>query len=322
MIIWYLILGIGFGIILQKSRICFVTAVSDPQITGSTEVFRALLIGILTSSLGITIIKYLSNGTLDMLGVSTISLPLMLGAFLFGTGMILAGACASGMFIRLAEGYLIHLLTIPAVILGYLFANSHYQTLWAPFVINAPALFLPAELGWTIGVGANILLILMVYLVALRHEQSNSSSTSSKYLWGAISLGLLNIIHYLILDSAWSVTGAFYWFGELPSLIHADNDILQTALGPNLRNLGIFLGAFLSVLLTKSFRVQKTRSRKQILKTLLGGFLMGYGACIAGGCTVSAFFVAAASLSLSAWVFLVFLFAGSFVGIKLLYKFM
>lgn len=123
--IWYLLLGIGFGIVLQRSHICFVNATSDPQITGSTEVFRAILIGILTSSLGITIIKYLSNGTLDMLGVSTISLPLIAGAFIFGIGMILAGSCASGMFIRLAEGYIIHLITIPCVILGYLFANRH-----------------------------------------------------------------------------------------------------------------------------------------------------------------------------------------------------
>lgn len=320
--IWYLLLGIGFGIVLQRSHICFVNATSDPQITGSTEVFRAILIGILTSSLGITIIKYLSNGTLDMLGVSTISLPLIAGAFIFGIGMILAGSCASGMFIRLAEGYIIHLITIPCVILGYLFANSHYQTVWAPFVINAPAIFLPAELGWPIGVGANVLLILMIYLVALRHEQNTSSSTSSKYLWGAVCLGILNVVHYLVLNSAWSVTGAFYWFSEIPSLLHADPEVLQTAIGPNLRNLGMFLGAFLSVIFAKSLKIQKIRSKKQITKTILGGFLMGYGACIAGGCNISAFFVAAASLSISAWVFLIFLFAGSFIGIKLLYKFM
>lgn len=322
MILNYLLLGICFGIILQRFRICFVTAVTDPQITGSTEVFRAILIGILTSSFGITIIKYLSNGTLDMLGVSTISLPLMLGAFLFGIGMVLAGACASGMFIRLAEGYAIHLFTIPSVILGYLIANQQYETLWAPHIVNAPAIFLPAEMGWLLGVGANILLIIMVYLVALRREQNTTSSTSSKYLWGAILLGVFNVIHYLVLDSAWSVTGAFYWLSELPMLFHAEDELLQVALGPNLRNLGMFLGAALSVLLTKKFRLQKIRSAKQILKSILGGLLMGYGACIAGGCNVSAFFASAASLSLSAWVFLVFLFAGSFVGIKLLYKMM
>ena len=322
MIFLHLLLGMGFGIILQRSHICFVTAVSEPQLTGSTEIFRAILIGVLTSSLGITIIKYLSEETLDMLGVSTISIPLMIGAFLFGIGMILAGACASGMFIRLAEGYIIHLLTIPAVILGYVFANSHYQNLWSSFIVNAPALFLPAELGWALGVGSNILLILMIYLVALRHEQNNSSSVSSKYLWGAVCLGIFNIMHYLILESAWSVTGAFYWFSELSSLLHANKETLQAAISPNIRNLGMFLGAFLSVLCSKNFRIQKIRSGKQILKTLLGGFLMGYGACIAGGCNISAFFVAASSLSISAWVFLIFLCIGSFVGIKLLYKFM
>ena len=59
---------------------------------------------------------------------------------------------------------------------------------------------------------------------------------------------------------------------------------------------------------------------KQVIISIIGGLLMGYGACLASGCNVSAFFTAAASLSLSAWAFMVFLFIGSFVGIKLLYK--
>ena len=101
--IWYWLFGIAFGIILHRSRLCFVSAASEPFITNSTEQFRAILIGILTSSLGIVMIKYLSDGTLDLLGVSTISFPLILGGFMFGIGMILCGCCSAGMFIRLAE---------------------------------------------------------------------------------------------------------------------------------------------------------------------------------------------------------------------------
>lgn len=317
MILWYLLFGIGFGIILQRSHICFVSAMSDPQITGSTEIFRSILIGILTSSLGITIIKYLSNGTLDLLGVSTISIPLMLGAFLFGIGMMLAGTCASGMFIRLSEGHMVHLFTISSVIIGYLIGTKHYTTLWSNFIVDAPVIFLPHEIGWSAGIGSNILIILLLYMVARKYEPSTNISYQSNYLYGAICLGILNVLHFLVLKSTWSITGAFFWFGELSNL---KGDSLIAALGPNLRNLGLFLGAFLSVLVCKKFHLQKIRSCKQILEAVIGGLLMGYGACIAGGCNISAFFISAASLSLSAWVFLIFLFMGSFVGIKILYK--
>ena len=165
--IWYWIFGLSFGMILQRSRLCFVSATTEPFITGSTEQFRGILIGIFTASLGITIIKYLSDGTLNMLGVSTISIPLIIGAFIFGIGMVLCGCCSAGMFIRMAEGYAIHIVTFIGIISGYLIANSHYQNIWSPFVINAPAIFLPDEIGWTGGVVSHIVLIILLYLVAL-----------------------------------------------------------------------------------------------------------------------------------------------------------
>lgn len=49
---------------------------------------------------------------------------------------------------------------------------------------------------------------------------------------------------------------------------------------------------------------------------------MGYGICIAGGCNISSLFIAIASLSASGWIFMIALFAGAFVGIKVLYEMM
>lgn len=326
--IWYWVFGLAFGFVLQRSRVCFVSAASEPLITGSTEQFRAILIGILVSSFGIAVLKYLSSGMLDMLGVSTISLPLIIGAFIFGIGMILSGCCSSGMFIRLAEGYSVHVFTFIGVIAGYLFANSHYQSLWGPFIVNAPAIFLPLELGWTTGVAVHILIIVLLYLVAYKQEQDISSSNSTTYLKGALCLGLFNIAHYILLESGWSITGAFFWFGELFQTILGNastvasnpEEMYLLAAGPNIRNLGLFIGAFISIFSCAGFRFKKIRSFKQAGTALAGGLLMGYGACIAGGCNVSAFFTAAASLSLSAWVFMIFLFAGTVVGVKILYK--
>ena len=316
--IWYWVFGISFGVILQHSRLCFVSATTEPFITSSTEHFRAILIGIFTSSLGIIVIKYLSNGTLDLLGVSAISFPLILGAFIFGIGMVLCGSCSAGMFVRLAEGYIIHIVTIVCVIVGYLFANSHYQTLWAPFIVKMPAIFLPHEIGWTGAITSHMILIILLYLVALKIEFGTTSSNSTTFLTGGILLGLFVILHYIILDSSWSVTGAFFWLSELSNF--KKPSIMSAALGSNIRNIGLFVGALISALFFAQFKIKQIRSPKQCLTNIIGGLLMGYGACIASGCSISAFFIGAASLSLSAWVFMICLFAGAFVGIKLLYK--
>ena len=320
--LWYWVLGLGFGFILQRFRICFVSAASDPIIMGSTEQFRSILIGILIASLGILSLKYMSFGMLDMLGVSGVTLPLMFGAFLFGIGMILSGCCSAGVFVRLAEGYTIQIFTFAGLILGFLFANSHYEKIWTAFVANSPSIFLPSEIGWPIGIIAHIVIIILLYLVALKHESDISSSNTSNCLKGCILLAILCIIHCIVLQSNWSVIGAFYWLSEWlnEGFSFTENSQTFAASGAFLRNFGLFTGAFLSVFVKADFRIQKIRSLKQISIKIIGGFFMGYGACIAGGCTVSAFFTAAASLSLSAWVFMIFLFIGTFVGIKLLYK--
>lgn len=137
-------------------------------------------------------------------------------------------------------------------------------------------------------------------------------SSPFTYLAGAVLLGLINIIHYITLESGWSVTGAFFWFTDMANSAY---------IGPNLRNLGLFVGALISALACASFKVKKIKSFKQVLAAIYGGLLMGYGAGIAGGCNISAFFTAAASLSPSAWVFIFFVFVGAFIGIELLEKF-
>lgn len=173
-LVWYWVLGLAFGYVMQRSSICFTASARDPFISGSTSQFRAILMGILAASLGITAIKYLSSGTLDLLGVSAISIPLMLGAFMFGVGMVISGCCASGMFIRLAEGHTVQIITLICVIIGYVFANSHREKIWNLYLVDAPIVFLPQKCGWFFGVFINIAIVLLLYAAAIKWEAKKS----------------------------------------------------------------------------------------------------------------------------------------------------
>lgn len=325
---WYWIFGLGFGCILQHSHLCFVSATSDPFILKSTIQFRSLLIGILVASLGASAFKYLYGSTYNMLGVSAISLPLVLGAFIFGIGMILAGCCSSGVFIRIGEGYLIHIITFICILIGYCLAGTHYQLVWAPFIIKSPSVFLPDYLGWKLGIAANILLIIIFYFLARKVETDPSPSENTHCLKGAIYLGILSSIHVFVLKSPWAVSGAFYWIEDFFKNLFQGTTASAlkiapvTAWGSNIRNLGMLIGSLISILFSKRFHIKKIRSGKQVRKSVIGGVLMGYGICIAGGCNISSLFIAIASLSASGWIFMIALFAGAFVGIKVLYEMM
>lgn len=290
-------------------------------IVGYTTQLRAVLIGILTASTGATVIKYLSFGNLSYMNVSAISVPLVLGAFMFGLGMTLAGCCASGMFVRLAEGNTAHIVTVLFVFLGYFFANSHFESVWSDLIAKySVTVYLPDMFGWVAGIIVHVVIVLLVYAPALRHERKrlgeivlNDSNSGWRYTTGAVILGIITFLSFTILKNGPTMMGAFYIISEA--------NWTWENMGNVMFDVAVFTGALLSVAIYRGIKFNKIMSVKQVLPAAIGGCLMGYGARIADGCNISAFFAAASALSLSGWAYMIFLFVGVFIGLKVLNKF-
>jgi uncharacterized membrane protein YedE/YeeE len=75
-------------------------------------------------------------------------------------------------------------------------------------------------------------------------------------------------------------------------------------------------GALICVLLTGKFTFSSRYSAKQLMLFAIGGLFMGLGTRFANGCNVGALYTPIANLSLSGWIFLVFLVAGGVLGNK------
>lgn len=152
------------------------------------------------------------------------------------------------------------------------------------------------------------------------------------YVKGAIVLSLLALALVIVTNSAWGVTGPFnIWGGKVLSWVGVNVDswpAFNGAVGkyvfansaPSLTNLGIVLGALLSVLLAASFKFKNIRNKKQVGAAILGGLLMGIGARISLGCNIGAWFSALPAFSLHGWVFMVFIFLGAALGSIMLKK--
>jgi len=82
-------------------------------------------------------------------------------------------------------------------------------------------------------------------------------------------------------------------------------------------NGGIIAGALAGYLFSGEFRITLPRFKRQYLLVLTGGLLMGYGAALASGCTIGAFFSAIPSLGVNGFVFGISVAAGSFLGVKI-----
>ncbi|MCL4458909.1 MAG: YeeE/YedE family protein, partial [Chloroflexi bacterium] len=85
-------------------------------------------------------------------------------------------------------------------------------------------------------------------------------------------------------------------------------------------NGGMILGSALAALLASEFKPRFPRQRRRYAQSLIGGALMGYGAGLASGCTIGAFFSAVPSLGLNGWVFGGGLAIGAYLGGKLIQR--
>jgi uncharacterized membrane protein YedE/YeeE len=157
------------------------------------------------------------------------------------------------------------------------------------------------------------------------------------YLTGAILLSVFQIVSLATTGTPWGVSGTLAdwgaWLyelagGSVDKWYYFSSDAAQARLaaGPlkdtgTLRNLGLIAGALFATLIAGGFKFKKIKSWRQVAAAVLGGLFMGYGARIAFGCNIGALYSGIASLSLSGWVFAVFLFLGAITGSRLLVKY-
>lgn len=157
------------------------------------------------------------------------------------------------------------------------------------------------------------------------------------YWVAAIILSLLNGLLLWTTGSPWRVTSGFLTWGMwgLERLGYSDFSGSYFAIHGSLSggeslllnavtvlNLAVILGALLSALISSEFKWRRIKNMKQIFFGVFGGLLMGYGAIIAFGCNIGAFFTAIASFSLHGWVFALFMGIGGMIGSKILMRYM
>ncbi|MEL7564139.1 MAG: YeeE/YedE thiosulfate transporter family protein [Dehalobacterium sp.] len=157
------------------------------------------------------------------------------------------------------------------------------------------------------------------------------------YVTGAILLSIFQVVTLCTTGNPWGVSGTmanwgawlfqavggsvekWYYFSSPGARATLQGGFFNDP--GSIRNLGIIVGALFATLAASQFKIKKIKSPRQIIAASLGGLLMGYGARLGFGCNIGAFYSGIASLSVSGWVFAIFLFLGAMIGSKLLVKY-
>ena len=345
------LVGLAAGIILYHAAFGFTAAWREVALSGRSGGLRAQMFMLAATVLVFTpLIAQGEFGGISLRGnVSPLNLAVVSGAFIFGIGMQLGGGCASGTLFTVGGGNARMLITLAAFIAGSLFGTWH----WASWQ-DVPG-FEPVALSNSFGTLGGILVSLVmfgaVYLCAAAYEKHkrgevestlNAKSTKSAssllrgpwpLIAGALALAAVNIATLMLAGRPWGVTSGFaLWGAKFVGLFGMDvsgwaywssasraasleNSLLQDI--TSVMNFGIVLGALLAAGLAGKFAPSFTIPRRSIIAAIIGGLLLGYGARIAFGCNIGAYFSGISSTSLHGWLWFVAAFIGSSIGTRL-----
>jgi len=176
-IFWFI--GIIFGFILQRSRFCFTAALRDPSLTGGTSLTKAVLLAFAITSIGFTAIKYgafIKGLPIPGQGfIAPVSFGTVIGAFMFGIGMVIAGGCASGTLMRVGEGFTMLMITLLFFIVGSLLGAYNYGWWKLNVILKGEPIFLPDIFGWAGAIILQLLFIGVLYLAADKWEKRKNN---------------------------------------------------------------------------------------------------------------------------------------------------
>lgn len=325
-----LFLGALFGFVLQRGRFCITGAFRDLYIQKSGKYFIALLIAITVQAIGFFALKGL--GIISVEPAENLALgAVLIGAFIFGIGIVLAGGCATGTWYRAGEGLvgswlaLLVYIAFSALMRTGSFAAFN-QSLRSQTVEHS-------TIYGSLGVSPWVLIVVLAVVTGFLAYRHLSRPRAKIATLPAKRTGIAHILFEkrwhpfvtailvgLIAIAAWPLslaTGRAFGLGiTAPSA-----NILQFLLTGKTQYinwgvflvLGILVGSFIAAKLSSEFRI-RIPNTKTLIYSGFGGALMGVGATLAGGCSIGNGLVETAFFSWQGWVSLPVMILGTWVA--------
>lgn len=143
-----------------------------------------------------------------------------------------------------------------------------------------------------------------------------------------IAAGVLSAYYFGITGTFWAVTGEFTrWGGHLLQFAGVDlsNWGYFKVIGlegtpltriDGLMIIGMFVGCFSAALWANNVKLRMPNHRIRVYQAIIGGIIAGFGARLAMGCNLAAFFTGIPQFSLHAWFFAIATAIGSLAGAK------
>ena len=341
------IIGLALGAALLYARFGFTSAFRRLVSVGNVQGLQAHMLMLAVASILFAIILgtgFSFTGDTPSGNVNPVGVSVIVGAFIFGVGMQLGNGCASGTLYNVGGGSSSMILTLIAFIAGSVLGAYHF-TFWMEETPALPAFSLAEStgLGYFGALIVQLIVLGLIYwlcvLFAKKKNPPMMKPLATTQGWkkmvrgawplfgAAIVLALLNALTLMVKGSPWGITSGFtLWGGKAMMAMGVDvstwgyfagsdkltNSVLMD--GTSVMNFGILLGAFLSAAAQGTFKPGKIKPGVAGA-AVIGGLMMGYGARLAFGCNIGAYFSGIASFSAHGWVWGVMAMLGTYLAL-------
>lgn len=355
-------LGIGLvaGYVMHRADFCVTACFRDLFLFRDTFLLRQMLLLIITSMLLFELGRIggaIAHYPFPLLGPP--ALTNLLGGFLFGTGMVLAGGCVCGSLFKLGAGSALSLVAVLGMLAGSaIYAEFHpaWSALTQATALNQGALTLPQSLGITPGLitlplaGLGAAWLWREFKAGRMERQAFALGHLPPWK-AALILALLGFTSYLLIGMPMGITTSYSKLGAgieswfLPdhvarlayfSLQPLDYQPPFSAVkvtggpGPMLDGIaaiqyplliGIIAGAACSAIRVGEWHWRWQLPRHQWLSAITGGLLLGCAARMVPSCNVWHLWGGLPILAWQSMLFLIGLLPGTWLGARILIRF-
>ncbi|MBS7811009.1 YeeE/YedE family protein [Roseococcus pinisoli] len=336
-LVFALVLGAGFGLVLQRSRFCFLCLLRDAVTGGDPRGLLGLLAALAVGTLGYAVVfgawlpVPLRPGLPPDAHIGPVSWVLVLAGIAFGLGMTLSGSCVSGHLYRLGEGSLRAPVALLGTGIGFVAGLASWPGLYEAGIRDAPVVWLPHHLGYA---GSILLTLAVLALLALpllrRLPAAEAGRTGGLDLgdvlhrvfrarwpaWlGGLAVGAIGTVAYLRTEPLGVTAAIGGWsrqagagLGLVPDRLPGLDAFAGCGTAPDaIIGNATFVGAmvaasFVAAGIARQVSFDWPGWRKQG-RTLAGGVLLGWGSMTGLGCTVGTLLSGGMAAALSGWVF-------------------
>ena len=337
-----LVFGAIFGIVLQRSRFCFLCNFRDWFDNGDPRGLIGIIVALAVGAAGYTVVfgAWLPDASSGRLPpdafIGPVGLALVAAGLAFGTGMAISGSCVSAHLYRLGEGSPTAPFALIGTAAGFMLGFATWNGIYLSVVSGAPTIWLPRWLGYAGALCAALAALALIAFALIRFSRKQPIPVSHENVWrkvyvdrwpawiGGAIVGVLGTAAYLRVGplgvtaeiggrarEAASALGVAPLRLEGLDTLRGCITLVRDAL---LTNNGVFIGALVAASFAAALTAGQFKpawpTAGQIARGLTGGILLGWGAMTGLGCTVGTLLSGVMAGAASGWVFGAAVFAG------------